>query len=1167
MAITNEDIVLFQSQDNTDNDNGGGRRTSAVVVDGAVNNLFPDISRIDTTSGDVALRKVFPVVNTDDREIYFGAHAIIRKPPTDPNVSALLFYTDSPSDVRSEARDDIEAYLSPSFEAPFYLFGNNINGSRAITVLQRESEQLPIVGDVYLIQEGSTVQYIRIRDINPTIVTLSFNSTDYTRRRVVLTLEQPLGFDFNGSSFHPDGQRSNTATMFTTQVSNAARFYGTRTLETDAPEGALTIQLDSIFEQLVPAATTQSAIINADALQQGELLLTSNDIVTIDISQNNVVVGHTLPTPISPNSFSFASSTDDGNGNLINSQGVIVGSINYQAGTFIKTDNTNGGTVNYESATVVNSEVQFTDFIPITQENQGAVYIRNVAPVPTGRDIYIDYRSGGRWTRLVGNSDGTIGSDPRAGAGLVSDNGDGTATISVTLGANPDLDSTVIFSWGSSDYLLESVAEANSSVESFLQIQLEHELIDPASTMFSYVDNFDTTHTFDFSTGLQVSVDNANITATLNPTIGLIRLTRTVGETGTLQLPSFTELASSNDNVTLTYNYADEPATSGEGRVIAISNPSFSSNNVTGQHSFNLNTNIVRSSIVVRLLVTPRNDDGFNLDSETIVLIADNQGNLRLSPTGFIFGTVSANGLIQITMPTIRKRDYVTITRNDGTTYQLYTFVDRPRFLVRSASQVEYQTDAVSNYVNSFSQTYIARDITRYITRTVGGIVGGITFLHSGDQYFTRDSNVFSIAGQQVGSIDNLSGVIELDPSLITLANDAFDFQFTSITADNLSGNNGVTRVSFRTSATDLTTSSFVLRYETTLGSFVATSDSAGVITGTDIDSSRSNVDTVTGAVTVFFNNSVNSTTLRYDAVAETTLPLNPELLGLDPVRLPPNGRVPVFDEGRHLVIFQEETTDIVGIPAAGQTITLDRQDQAYIEVIDVNGQRLDYAQYTADRTAGTLTFANPLSLVDRAGEALTAPYHVVDRVEDMVLATSVEITGRVGISAPLTRDYPADTTRVASALVWGDIGSRVFNIFSQQSFDGWSDQQTTGTIPAQYDDVNFPIQINNADSFSGRWAAVFVSNTSVRIQEESLGVVVPVANITNEIAPVNPATGNPYFTIPADGWGSGWLTSNVLRFNTESGAENMWIIRTVQSGALTEDVDSIDIEIRGDAN
>ena len=175
MPIKNTDIILFQSQDNTDNDNGGGARTNNVVEDGAVNNLFPDISRVDTVAGDVAMRKVFPVVNTDSREIYYGAHAMIRKTPDDERVSALLFYTDDAVDTRVQAQADVESYLVPSFQTPFYLFGSNIEGAKAVTFLQRLEEDIPLVGEVFLLREESNEQYFRVSNVEDKEVILFFD--------------------------------------------------------------------------------------------------------------------------------------------------------------------------------------------------------------------------------------------------------------------------------------------------------------------------------------------------------------------------------------------------------------------------------------------------------------------------------------------------------------------------------------------------------------------------------------------------------------------------------------------------------------------------------------------------------------------------------------------------------------------------------------------------------------------------------------------------------------------------------------------------------------------------------------------------------------------------------------------------------------------------------
>ncbi len=45
MTINKDDIKVYVSQRLTDEDNGGGRATGNLVVDGEVNNLFRDIRR------------------------------------------------------------------------------------------------------------------------------------------------------------------------------------------------------------------------------------------------------------------------------------------------------------------------------------------------------------------------------------------------------------------------------------------------------------------------------------------------------------------------------------------------------------------------------------------------------------------------------------------------------------------------------------------------------------------------------------------------------------------------------------------------------------------------------------------------------------------------------------------------------------------------------------------------------------------------------------------------------------------------------------------------------------------------------------------------------------------------------------------------------------------
>ena len=116
MAINNSDVKHFESQRLTVEDDGGYRVTGSEVIDGNVNNLFQDISRIDRTIGDVALRKAFIGISTDINDIYLGSHLILTELPKDKNVSVLLFNTDSQTDERLDARDRKKVIWFPALK-------------------------------------------------------------------------------------------------------------------------------------------------------------------------------------------------------------------------------------------------------------------------------------------------------------------------------------------------------------------------------------------------------------------------------------------------------------------------------------------------------------------------------------------------------------------------------------------------------------------------------------------------------------------------------------------------------------------------------------------------------------------------------------------------------------------------------------------------------------------------------------------------------------------------------------------------------------------------------------------------------------------------------------------------------------------------------------------
>lgn len=53
--IETKDIVIYKSERLTDTDNGGGKYSGQVIIDGQSNNLFNDVSELDRTLGRMAM--------------------------------------------------------------------------------------------------------------------------------------------------------------------------------------------------------------------------------------------------------------------------------------------------------------------------------------------------------------------------------------------------------------------------------------------------------------------------------------------------------------------------------------------------------------------------------------------------------------------------------------------------------------------------------------------------------------------------------------------------------------------------------------------------------------------------------------------------------------------------------------------------------------------------------------------------------------------------------------------------------------------------------------------------------------------------------------------------------------------------------------------------------
>ena len=172
----------------------------------------------------------------------------------------------------------------------------------------------------------------------------------------------------------------------------------------------------------------------------------------------------------------------------------------------------------------------------------------------------------------------------------------------------------------------------------------------------------------------------------------------------------------------------------------------------------------------------------------------------------------------------------------------------------------------------------------------------------------------------------------------------------------------------------------------------------------------------------------------------------------------------------------------------------------------------------------------------------------------------------RITFNRPLTKAFPAGTL-ISSMLLLGDLQSRVGAAFAQETWGNiWADARIGSSIVPQYQQVSNPITVSNRGAISERWAIIFTSPTAFRVVGETVGQIVSNGDINSNLSPPNPAAaGQPYFTLLATGWGTGWSAGNVLRFNTVGANAPIWVARAVLPSAPNTTPDSLTVAVRGD--
>ncbi len=1216
MTILADDIKFLASQRMTDNDDGGGRATGTVIVSGAHNTIFDDVSDVDLAYGRVNLRQVFPAIHTDDTDKYSGANVIVLTPPASEDVCITLFDQGDPFCFRNQAREFIEQYLVKGPRWSGYLFDTQLKGQRAIRFFQRSEIRLPDVGETLVLvgDEGKPTQfeqYVRVTKVSSEIKTFETQTSGGTFTRTVVTCEisDRLRYTFPGNLPTKFDDVTPSSQLRETVVADAANYYGTVATASDGAFQSMQIQVKSIYNQLVPSARTDIPATDLSAAGQSIALIAATD-GTVTFSTPLVIapskaiyLGNACMPGSVAISIGSAKITDSAGELVVGS--TVIGSVEYQRGMLsFNAQCPNYGTQNksisFKPATAP-VRVSETAAIDVDANNRRYAYTATLSPVPSPGSFTLSYLAQGKWYDIRDNGKGEIlGADTSFGSGIINST---TGSMMATLGSLPDVGSAILMSWAGKtveypvsptpvkpplepvdtstqepinrlgisarlgvnglEQLTASTYTYSSGGTGGGQVMPEpgfDKTIDPATVTASWEGGVKTAATDAhgvFTGAASGRVDAANGLLTISPNL----------------------LSAKGDSLALSWRVIDR---------VRTDNPPYtmSSNQVSVALGMNAKPGSVYIGFQLRCSDASTAEEQFSkLD---VQLRDDGAGNLLDIASRVKLGTVDyASGNAVISVPASCKfwvQRYAVVFGDYRHTSSAWE--EHPATFVKVQSIIR-----VTSSVGTPQSAVLSMDTLTWVNvnQSGGSLLSDATRLQIAGQTMTASSGQLQVVDPETGavttagSIDTANGSVVISNWQAGASND--------VTAQSLCAELGqhlVSQVAFRTPGAPVAPGSLYLRCQDKLGvqHDVTLTDSGVVREGIF----HGRFDYQTGIAKLTFGNRVLAAghesepwysvdrvdadgyiiepvliqpdTIRYNCVIYSYLPLDADLIGLDPVRLPSDGRVPIFRAGGLVVVHSTEKTVVPANPTAGSVVNAGRTRLSHLHVEDSAGVKLPAAAYQFDLDAGRVTFTASLSLT-----GFVQPLWVVHRIEDMSLVRDVEISGRLSLARQLSHDYPAASTLVSSVLLAGDRQARYTNLFDQATWTNeWSDSLIGTETSAQFNEVLYPITVTNRGAITEDWALIFTSSSAFRIVGKSVGQI-GIGDITTPCAPVNPATGVPYWSINPLAFGAGWSSGNVLRFTTIGAEFPVQVARTIMQSDASMADDKFELRTRGNVN
>ncbi|WP_435234476.1 hypothetical protein ACR30L_07940 [Psychromonas sp. PT13] len=1063
MTIYKDDIKLFESKVMTDESDGGGAMTDQEIISGEHNSIFPDISDLDRAYGVVNIRSVHLKVDADSDETYYGSTIGLSETPVDDMVEVTLMSVNDPYIEREETADLIEQYLTVGAKYGGELFYDHIKGQRTIKLMQRTSRDVPNAGDVLVVSdlENDSEQYCRLINVSSEILDFEIQVYGaFDLKIVTCEISEPLRYGFKGGTPNPYMSQLSYSRVYEVSVADASKYYGTKQLSDNGTFGSKSVQVEGIYNQLVPSARIDNAIVNQPIAE------------LVDAIANTSADGTSTTTvPM-----------------FLESQSLLV-----------------------------------------DIENQGYVYVQTLIPTPSLGTLIVKYMTQGNWYTLTEDGTGALrGEDESHGAGTL----DAFGNVTITTGALPDVKSEIIFQWGN--------VNANSELVGDSDFELNSKVVAQIPTVPNSADM-----TFTWDNGDKVAVCTDSVI--------------TGDATGYVK----------NNRVNFTPNILPEPGTIitsvwsenvGGVDIIEDVNTSMEVTENDTDYMFNVGTSKHPNSISIIISPSDYSDENdrsnytyetkaitlfFNADLGRVLKWRESALDDSLAWTTQVGTYNSATGDVTISKDLLTS--YFT-HREWGKKLSFFggwTVINTDRVSVKCnmvESILDFEKATVTGTtapIESGTFDFTLDQVSIWIDHQNRELVDDNLVLNFNGDEITVSEGLAKVRGAQVGTFDRDTNLLTLtqwsegDDS-ISVVSGVFKYLNKSYLQDAV----------FITKGNPVANRSLQINAITADGTHqLGTADENGVISGGGFSGT---INHELGIVKLFNENLVEALDIKYNCVSYNYLPLDADQVGIDPIKLPSDGRVVIFEKGDVVVVYQDNN----------ETVTVEAGDTVQLEV------RLATCTTTAsdagiDLDAGTVFFPTD------------GTFDIEYRFEDIALLTYVDISGAVKLSKSLSHNYDYTKSKMASLLIAGDLFARYTNLFDQKSWSGvFSDKLIGSEATVAYNDTLYPIKVTNDGCITERMAIVFTSSTAFKLIGENIGQIA-VGDINTDFAPINPVSGKPYFTLNKLGWGAGWSTNNVLRFDTYGAVYQLNVIRTILQGDRTNalESDQFALQIRGNIN